>query len=86
MSFMLEIIRSVYDNFVNGNKEEAQRSQMKIRRVIEQLRKYKSIPATKAILEHIGYKVGDATFPMKRYSNEEKECIVSDMRKAGLNL
>ena len=47
---------------------------------------YKIIPAAKAVLEAQGYAVGNATFPMKRYSDEEKAIIVAQMKEAGLKI
>ncbi len=39
------------------------------------------IPATKAILECMGYAVGNAAFPMKRYTSSEKKEIFSKVCK-----
>jgi len=57
-----------------------------IRNNINAIHKYKTIPTTKVLLEKMGFAVGNATFPMKRYSEEEKARIVADMKKAGLEL
>lgn len=81
-NFMMDIIRSIYDNFVKGNIEEARCCQAKADRVISALLKYKIIPATKVILEGMGFAVGNATFPMKRYSEEEKAAIRSAIKLA----
>lgn len=53
-------------------------------RIVSELKKHKIIPATKVILEKMGFAVGNATFPMTRYSKEEKNIILDGMRKAGL--
>ena len=83
-NFMPDIILSVYRAFIEGRLAEAQRWQDDACRIIAALHKYKTIPATKVILEAMGYAVGEATFPMKRYSEEEKQRILADFRQAGL--
>ena len=47
---------------------------------------YKIIPATKVIMEQMGFKVGEASFPMKRYTAEQRSEIVESVRKAGLDI
>ena len=51
--------------------------------IIAKLRRYKTIPATKVLVEAMGFDVGNATFPMKRYTEEEKKAIVADFKSAG---
>ena len=48
--------------------------------------KWKVIPALKVILNARGYKVGEAAFPMTRYTEEQKAQILADMREAGLEI
>lgn len=81
-NFMLDIVRSVYDNFTANNIKEARRSQAKADRVISALLKYKLIPAVKVILEDMGFAVGNAAFPMKRYSEAQKAEIVAAIKAA----
>ena len=85
-NFMFDIIRGIYDNFMKGDLETAREYQTRAIRIISVLLNYKIIPAAKAVLEAQGYAVGNATFPMKRYSDEEKAVIVAQMRKAGLEI
>ena len=85
-NFMFDIIRGIYDNFMRGDLETAREYQTRAIRIISVLLSYKIIPAAKAVLEAQGYAVGNATFPMKRYSNEEKATIVEQMREAGLEI
>lgn len=86
-NFMFPIIRRVYDNFRKGNIDEARKAQSEADRIIRVLLGgYKTIPATKVILEKMGYDVGNCVYPMKRYTAEEKEKIIADFRKAGLNV
>ena len=85
-NFMFDIIRGIYDNFMKGDLKTAREYQTRAIRIISVLLSYKIIPAAKAVLEAQGYAVGNATFPMKRYSDEEKAVIVAQMRKAGLEI
>ena len=85
-NFMFDIIRGIYDNFMRGDLETAREYQTRAIRIISVLLSYKIIPAAKAVLEAQGYEVGNATFPMKRYTNEEKATIVEQMREAGLEI
>ena len=85
-NFMFDIIRGIYDNFMKGDLETAREYQTRAIRIISVLLSYKIIPAAKAVLEAQGYAVGNATFPMKRYSDEEKTVIVEQMKEAGLEV
>jgi N-acetylneuraminate lyase len=85
-NFMIDNIRAVYDNFKANNIDKAREAQTKADRIINALLKYKGIPATNVVLEEMGFAVGNSVFPMKRYSDSEKAEIISDMRKAGLDI
>lgn len=83
-NFMFDIIKSIYNNFRQNNIEEAQTCQTLANRIIAQIKKYHTIPVAKLILEEMGFMVGNATFPMKRYTDKEQNQILSDVRNAGL--
>ena len=83
-NFMLDIIKSIYVNFKNGDIVAAQEYQRRADRIISELLKYKVIPATKVVLEGQGFAVGNATFPMKRYTDAEKLDIIEKIKNAGL--
>ena len=85
-NFMLDNIKGVYDSFVKNDVASAQAYQTKADRIIDVLHKYKTIPATKVILEEMGFAVGNASFPMKRYTPDERGRIISDMKDAGLEI
>ena len=85
-NFMFDIIRGIYDNFMKGDLVAAREYQTRAIRIISVLLNYKIIPAAKVVLEAQGYAVGNATFPMKRYSDEEKATIVAQMKAAGLKI
>ncbi len=85
-NFMLETIKGVYESFARGSIEDAQAYQDKADRIIAALLNYKTLPATKVVMEKMGFAVGDAAFPMKRYTDEEKNRIISEIRQAGLDI
>ena len=85
-NFQFDTIKAVYDCFKAGNITEAQLNQTKADKVIAELLKYKVIPATKVILEEMGFAVGNAAFPMKRYSFEQKNEIITAVKIAGLEI
>ena len=85
-NFMFDTIKNIYDAFIRNDMKTALEYQKRADRLIDAIHKYKTIPATKVLLEKMGFAVGNATFPMKRYSEEEKARIVADMKKAGLEL
>lgn len=85
-NFMLERYLGIYDCFRRGDIAAALKIQNEADRVIAVLKKYATIPATKAVVEAMGFEVGHASFPMKRYSDAEKQAIVADFRAAGLEI
>ncbi len=85
-NFMFDYFKEIYRAFLNGDLEQAQKIQYIVCHIIDVLHKYKSIPVTKILLTEMGFDMGNATFPSKRYTDEEKAIIIADMREAGLNL
>lgn len=86
-NFIYPTIKKIYENFQKGDMKAAQAAQYEADKVIGVLSgRYSIIPATKAILEKLGYNVGNATFPMKRLSDETKEKMFSELRAAGLKI
>lgn len=79
---MLDIIKGIYDSFIAGDIEKARREQIRANRIISALLNYPIIPSTKATLEDMGFAVGNPTFPMKQYSDEEKKAIAAEVRRA----
>jgi N-acetylneuraminate lyase len=83
-NFMLRLYRGIYDSFVAGDLESAYAYQQQACRVISALEGEPIIPAAKLLLEEMGYRVGNATFPMKRYSQTEKDALTERIKAAGL--
>lgn len=83
-NFMLPKIKAIYNNFIAGDEKAAMKAQDEVNKIIHALLKYKVIPGVKVILEKQGLKVGNAAFPQKRYTEEEKEVLWNKILKAGL--
>ncbi len=83
-NFMLPTIKAVYENFAAGNIDEARRQQVKATRIISGLHKFSALPASKVILEKQGFAVGDALTPFIHYTEEEKQLIVDEVAKMGM--
>lgn len=82
-NFMFPLFRNIYDNFKAGNLEAAKKYQDKVTDIIGALRSFTTIPATKVLLEEMGFEMGNATYPMKRYDAEQKKALVKAMRAGG---
>ncbi len=80
---MLPLFKEIYDLFNEGKTSEALKVQKKANKVINVLVKHKVIPATKLLLEYMGFEVGDASFPMTSYSQEDKKKIVDEILASG---
>ena len=85
-NYILPLIRGVYDNFRAGNIDAAREYQMKADKIIKVLLKCSTIPASKVVMERMGYAVGNAAFPMKRYTEAQKDEIIAAFKAAGLEL
>lgn len=83
-NIMLPMYKAIYQNFQKGDFTKAYKIQQEAAEIVSVLTRYNSIPATKAVLECMGYMVGNAAFPMKQYSQEQKEQIYAEMKQAGL--
>lgn len=78
-NFQLPTMINIYESFRKGDIPAARKFQTEADRRINALLKYKCIPATKAVLCRMGFDVGDASFPMKRYTEAEKERIFREV-------
>ena len=82
---MYPLIRSIYDHFCAGNMTEALEQQKKADKIINAMLRYSVIPVCKMILEEMGIAVGHASFPMTRYSKEERAVIKAELLAAGFS-
>lgn len=76
---MPKLYVKIYENFLNGNIAEAQKTQYKVNRVIPILIKHGVINGLKDILEKLGFNVGYSTFPLKRFTPLEQEEFHKDL-------
>lgn len=80
-NYQLPYVKGVYDSFLAGDLKQAMAYQKKVALLVSaSFRQEPIIPAAKAILSCMGYDVGHATFPMKRYTAEEKQAIYAAVR------
>lgn len=85
-NYQLENIKEIYNRFRAGDIEGARAAQTRADRIIYAMLSHGNIPPTKVILEAMGFDVGCATFPARRYTDEQKARILADMRAAGLEI
>ena len=83
---MYPLIRGIYDDFRGGNMAGALEKQKRADKIINVMLRYSVIPVCKMILEEMGIEVGNASFPMTRYTREEREKIKSELVDAGFLL
>lgn len=79
-NYQLKNAKAVYNSFMSGDVKKAMEYQIKVSRTVAAFQKEPIIPASKAVLECMGYDVGNATFPMKRYTKEEKFIIYESLK------
>lgn len=79
-NYQLEYVKGVYNAFSGGDKDKAMEYQTKVSETVSAFGGEPIIPASKAVLECMGYAVGNATFPMKRYTEEEKKKIYENVK------
>lgn len=74
-NYQLPTVKAVYEAFLQGDIPHAMQAQLKVSRTVAAFCGEPIIPASKAVLTGMGYAVGNATFPMKRYTEEEQKAI-----------
>lgn len=84
-NYLLKHYKAIYQSFQNGDWQSAQVHQTYVNQIIEILKKYSVIPASKAILEQMGFPVGNAVFPMRRYTPEQRAALIRDLSAAGFS-
>lgn len=83
-NIMYPLIRRIYDAFRAGDIKGAQEAQKKADKIIRVILKYSVIPVCKLVLEEKGIPVGNASFPMERYTPEQRKKIMAELVAAGL--
>ena len=79
-NIMPKLFVNIYHSYKSGDIEAAQREQFKANRLIEVLIKRGVIPGIKDILNMLGYDCGLCTYPMQRFTEEEREVLRRDIK------
>ncbi len=80
-NYQLENVKGVWNAFRKNDLKRAMFYQSKVARTVAAFNGEPIIPASKAVMECMGFDVGNATSPMKRYSNSEKKRIYECVKK-----
>lgn len=82
-NIMLPQFVEIYNCVRAGRMQEALEIQIKVNRVIDLLLRSSLIPAVKHAVGLMGVDVGNATFPMKQLSAEDKRVLEVELKKLG---
>ena len=85
-NIIFPLINEIYQSFQSGNIEQAREAQKKADKIIRAILKHSVIPVVKAVLEERGFEVGNASFPMVKYTSEQRKQIMKDLTEAGFVL
>ncbi len=80
---MLKQFLAIYDNVKKGQIEQASAIQRKVNKVIDVMIKNEVIPSVKYATKLMGFDVGDATFPMRKFSPEQCAAFEAALTEAG---
>lgn len=69
----------LYNEFKAGNVARAQTIQRAMNKIINVLIKYNALPATKALLNALGFDVGECIAPLKHYTEKENEQLLLEL-------
>ena len=77
---------ALYKAFTGGEFEKARQMQFEINKVINVILKHECIPAIKEILTIKGLDAGNVVYPGKRFTDEERKALISDLADAGYQI
>ena len=80
---MLPQFLELYKNFKAGNVDKANEIQRKINRVINCMFNHECISATKEMCGFLGYNVGNATYPLKQFTDADRAALKADLDVIG---
>lgn len=80
---MLPQFLELYKSFKAGNETKAREIQMKINRVVHCMIKHEVVSATKEMCGFLGFDVGNATFPLKQFSDADRAVLKSELDQIG---
>jgi N-acetylneuraminate lyase len=82
-NIMLPEYLKIYKYFNEGRTAEAREMQLKVNRVTTCLIKYGAIPSVKYALNQYGYNVGECTYPMRRFTKEQGDALMEELKECG---
>ena len=82
-NIMLPQFVEIYKHFKNGDIAQAAAAQRKVNRVIEVMLRNPLIPAVKYATTLMGFPVGNATYPMCQFSDEQKTNLERELAQVG---
>ncbi|MBQ3080723.1 MAG: dihydrodipicolinate synthase family protein [Clostridia bacterium] len=85
-NFMLPKIKAIYNAFIESNVPLACKCQREVSRIIAALLNWPCIPGVKKLLKHMGCDVGEASYPMYRFTESEEAKLLAAIREAGLEI
>lgn len=83
-NYLMKYYRGIYDCYIRGDISGAQKYQNQVGRILAARPALPGIPLTKAVLEKMGFEVGNATFPMRRLTEAEKRSAIERLCDGGL--
>ena len=84
-NYLLPHYKQIFASFHQGDFRTAQSHQTYVNRIIEVLKCYGVLPASKVIMEQLGFPVGNCVFPMRRHTQEQRAALIADLEKAGFS-
>lgn len=78
-NIMPKLFVNIYRFFKEGKLEAARAEQEKANRIIELLLKWNVFAGVKDILDMLGYECGETTYPLKRFTPEERAAFRAEL-------
>ena len=73
----------LYEQFTDNNIMEAQKEQLSINKIIDCILSTPLIPTLRVAMEELGFDVGYAAEPARRFTLEERKGIIKSLHEAG---
>ncbi len=85
-NIMPDWFAELYNTYQAGDIVKAREIQIRINKVITVLLKHSCIPAIKETLNLMGYDSGNAAYPGKRFTVDQRKELLSDLKTAGYSI
>ena len=73
----------LYEQFTDNNIMEAQKEQLSINKIIDCILSTPLIPTLRVAMEELGFDIGYAAEPARRFTLEERKGIIRSLHEAG---